>query len=201
MKIKSIACLVFNNFESLDLFGPIEVFSHIAEKPKIFLISEDGKPVISAQGQVINCDYSIKDTFHFDMLCIPGGKGTRQEIFNKPLIQWIKEDYSYSRIIFSICTGSALLAATGLLNDKKATSNKKAFDWVKSTNLKVNWVKKARWVKAENIYTSSGVSAGIDASLGIVSDYFGVNEAKKIAVLIEYIWNENPDLDPFSDID
>ena len=182
------------------MFGPVEAFSHLSNEPDIFLVSEDGKPVLSSQGQSIICDYSLKDKFEFDLLIIPGGMGTRNEDSMQPLIPWITAAYSPSRIIFSICTGSMLLAATGLLDYKKATTNKKAFNLVSSTNTNVEWVKKARWVKSKNIYTSSGVSAGIDASLGIVSDYYGVDEAMKIVNLMEYVWNKDPKKDPFADL-
>lgn len=103
-----------------------------------------------------------------------------------------------SKYCLSVCTGSALLAKTGLLNNKKATSNKKAFEWVKSINANVLWIEKARWVVDQKYYTSSGVSAGIDMVLGFVAERFGMIEAKKIAENIEYIWNSDPNNDPFA---
>ena len=74
--------------------------------------------------------------------------------------------------VLSICTGSALLAKSGVLDKRNATSNKKALDWVRSISQNVNWIKKARWVVDEKYYTSSGVSAGMDMSLGFISDLF-----------------------------
>lgn len=75
-----------------------------------------------------------------------------------------------SQNCLTVCTGSALLAKTGLLNMKKATSNKKAFAWVKSVNNNVKWVEEARWVVDGKFYTSSGVSAGMDMVLGFIRD-------------------------------
>lgn len=74
----------------------------------------------------------------------------------------------------TICTGSALLAKTGLLNDKYATSNKRSFEWVKISFDQVKWIEKARWVVDGKYYTSSGVSAGIDIALVFISDIQGI---------------------------
>lgn len=102
-----------------------------------------------------------------------------------------------SRFCLSICTGSALLAKCGVLNNIKATSNKKALEWVKQTNENVIWIDKARWVVDGKFYTSSGVSAGMDMALGFVSDQFGKDKAYEISEFIEYIWNEDKSKDTF----
>lgn len=90
-----------------------------------------------------------------------------------------------------------MLAKSGVLDKRNATSNKKAFDWVRSISQNVNWIKKARWVVDEKYYTSSGVSAGMDMSLGFISDLFGIEKAKQIAFDIEYFWNSNKECDVF----
>lgn len=86
-----------------------------------------------------------------------------------------------------MCTGSALLAKTGLLDNRKATSNKNALEWVRSVNENVHWLGQARWVVDEKYYTSSGISAGIDMALGFIADSFGDKRAREIANSIEYI--------------
>lgn len=96
-----------------------------------------------------------------------------------------------SRYCLSICTGSALLAKCGALKNRKATSNKQALKWVKSVGDQTNWIEKARWVVDGKYYTSSGVSAGIDMTLGFISDRFGKDRAIEIANHIEYIWNDD----------
>ncbi len=98
----------------------------------------------------------------------------------------------------TVCTGSALLARTGLLDGKKATSNKRAFAWAKTNSEKAIWDNKARWTIDEKFYTSSGVSAGIDMSLGFLSDRFGIEFARQVADEIEYIWTEDKDNDTFT---
>ncbi len=100
--------------------------------------------------------------------------------------------------ILTVCTGSALLARTDLLNGHKATSNKRALDWVVSLNSKVHWVERARWVVDDHIYSSSGVSAGMDMVLGFISDIHSRETAEDICRRIEYIWNTDSAYDPFA---
>lgn len=97
-----------------------------------------------------------------------------------------------------MCTGSALLAKTGILKGRKATSNKKAFDWVKSVDTEVNWLYEPRWVIDGKFYTSGGVSAGIDMTLGFIADFFDEKKALEIAQHIEYAWNPDKNSDLFS---
>jgi type I restriction-modification system DNA methylase subunit len=95
---------------------------------------------------------------------------------------------------------SILFSKTGLLNNKKATSNKRSFFWTKNESPEVNWIKKARWIKDGNIYSSSGVSAGMDMTLGFISDLLGYDIAKKQSLEIEYDWKEDSEWDPFSEL-
>lgn len=98
----------------------------------------------------------------------------------------------------TVCTGSALLAKTGLLDGMSATSNKRAFDWAVSVHPNVRWQRRARWVSDGKYYSSSGVSAGIDMALGFIRDRSGEEKAREIADSMEYVWNGNPDNDPFA---
>ena len=97
----------------------------------------------------------------------------------------------------TVCTGTALLARTGLLDGKNATSNKRAFEWVMGQGPEVIWIKKARWVVDGKYYTASGVSAGIDMTLGFLKDQYGQIFAEDIAFKIEYTWHQDKDNDPF----
>jgi transcriptional regulator GlxA family with amidase domain len=104
-----------------------------------------------------------------------------------------------SKFVLSVCTGSALLAKAGSLTGRKATSNKLAFDWVVSQDPAVDWVRSARWVADGKFYTSSGVSAGIDMSLGFVRDHVGFETARKLATAMEFRWTEHAEDDPFAE--
>lgn len=192
----NVDILLFDDFETLDAFGPIEILGKIDEY-KLKYYSLNGGIVVSAQGTSIITE-KIENGSKGDILVIPGGKGTRTLVNDTLFLQKLKDTAELSCYCLSVCTGSALLAKTGLLNNRKATSNKKAFDWVRSVNPKVNWIKNARWVVDGKYYTSSGVSAGIDMTLGYIKDRFGEQKAKDIANHIEYIWNADCRKDLFA---
>lgn len=195
--------ILFNGFETMDVFGPVEVIGTLQKFMKdIFDIeyySEKGGLVKSSQNTRVDTlpTSSIVDA---DTILIPGGFGTRQEVNNQVFIQAIKELSQRAKYVLTVCTGSALLAKTGLLKDIKATTNKMSFDWVAEQDRQVNWIRKARWVNDDKYYTSSGVSAGIDMTLGFICDIMGKKVSEKISYGMEYIWNSDKDFDPFSKV-
>ena len=189
--------ILFPDFETLDVFGPVEVFGK-TDNCKLMYFSMNGGLINNKDG--INIETKRIDKINTDepyILFIPGGMGTRIEIENISFIEKIKELASKASYVLSVCTGSALLARTGILDGKKATSNKRSFDWVRSSSEKVIWVKEARWVVDGKFYTSSGISAGIDMSLGFISDVLGKEKAEEIAFRIEYNWQQDKNLDNF----
>lgn len=191
-----INILLFDGFETLDAFGPVEILSKVKQY-ELNYYSIDGGTVVSAQNTSI-ITKSIKDVCKEGVLVVPGGRGTRTLVNDISFIEMLKNVSEQSCYCLSVCTGSALLAATGLLNGRKATSNKKAFDWVTSINSNVKWIRNARWVADGKYYTSSGVSAGMDMALGFIKDCFSEQEAVKIANHIEYIWNSDCNRDMFA---
>lgn len=193
-----INIFLFDDFETLDVFGPVEIFGKTKEF-ELDYFSVNGGFIKSAQGtKILTKDYREIDILSKNVLLIPGGMGTRTLINDENIIKIIKQLSSKSTFTLTVCTGSALLAKTGLLDNKIATSNKKAWEWVISVNQNVKWQKNARWCDDGKFYTSSGVSAGIDMSLGFISDILGYEKAKMIANMIEYIWNEDKQNDPFA---
>ena len=125
-------------------------------------------------------------------------KKSRIEVDNDVVLDWLRAQARGARYITSVCTGSALLAAAGILDGIRATSNKISFDWAASQGPEVHWVREARWVEDGNIFTSSGVSAGIDMALAVVAAVLGGNAADDAALWAEYIRNREADLDPFA---
>lgn len=188
--------LLFPDFETLDVFGPVEIFGKI-EDSTIYYFSENGGSISNQDGIRIETQ-PLDKLSETDVFFIPGGMGTRVEVNNTELLKQIKSISEQSRFVLTVCTGSAILASTGLLDGRKATSNKRSFDWVKSCSDKVDWIRKARWVVDGKYYTSSGVSAGMDMALGFISDQFGIDEARNIAFRIEYSWQEDKNVDGFS---
>lgn len=196
--MRTIGALVFPNFELLDLYGPLEMFGLNRDEFEIQIVAETMEPVAATPGPRTTPDEAFGDREGYDILLVPGGMGSRPGMENTVLINWIAEQAARAEIVASVCTGSALLAGAGVLDGKRATSNKMAWDWVVSTGPKVNWVRRARWVADGNIFTSSGVSAGTDMSLALIEKLIGTEAMETIARRAEYVRNADPDNDPFA---
>ena len=194
----TLAAVLFEEFELLDVFGPLEMFGLLPERFEIFLVAENGDIVTSAQGPKSVIDYRFTDCPSFDIVLVPGGRGTRREVENPVLLDWLQSQAQEAQYTTSVCTGSALLARAGLLDGRRATTNKAAFEWVASQGKKVDWQKQARWVEDDHFFTSSGVSAGIDMSLALIARIAGKETAEQVAALAEYEWHRDPNRDPFA---
>ena len=195
--MKNFNVVLFDGFETLDAFGPAEIFGKMPEEYNLKYFSIDGGIVKSSQNAQVHTHH-LSFINEGGILLIPGGMGTRELVNDAEFIEALITTASEAEFVLSVCTGSALLAKTGLLNGRRATSNKKAFEWVQSVNGNVNWVRQARWVVDGHFYTSSGVSAGMDMALGFISDKHGKKAAQELAKNIEYVWNDDKDEDPFS---
>ncbi len=195
--MKTIGVLLFPEFELLDVFGPLEMFGML-EDVSIRLVAEQAREVASAQGPRSVIDDLLADDTVYDLLLVPGGRGTRREVGNAALLAWLRTKAAKAEYVASVCTGSALLAKAGLLDGLPATTNKLAFDWVAAQGPKVDWRRRARWVEAGKFWTSSGVSAGMDMSLALIARLRGVAVAEQAAQWAEYSWHRDPADDPFA---
>ena len=113
---KTIGALLFPEFELLDIFGPLEMFGVLGDDFEIVTIAETTEPVASAQGPRSVIDRCFDDTTEVDVLLVPGGRGTRVEVENPQLLDYLRTLYPRLDYLASICTGSGLLAAAGLLD-------------------------------------------------------------------------------------
>lgn len=191
-----IGIVLFDAFETLDVFGPVQMLGRLL-RHKIIAITETGAPVTSSQGLSTIAHHSFADAPQLDVLLVPGGLGTRREVANPTLLRFLQHQASAAGWVTSVCTGAALLAKAGLLDGRRATTNKAAFAWVASQSDKVAWQTRARWIVDDRVMTSSGVSAGTHMALALVERLYGRVSAEEIARRAEYIWNEDPDHDPF----
>ncbi|WP_164659621.1 DJ-1/PfpI family protein [Tropicibacter sp. Alg240-R139] len=198
--MRKIAALIFPGFELLDVFGPMEMFGLLSEEFTLELIAETRGPVPSNQGLSAHVTATTADEFDHDILFVPGGAGTRREVENTSLLEWIASVSGKSEFTLSVCTGSALLARAGVLDHRRATTNKAAFAWVAAQSSLVDWVGKARWVQDGKIFTSSGVSAGMDMALGAIEFMHGRDRALEVAKWCEYTWHEDREHDPFAQV-
>lgn len=194
---KLIGVILFDAFETLDVFGPVEMWGNLPDY-KVVMISQSGGLVMSAQGFETNTSYSFDSAPQLDILMIPGGMGTRREVNNPALLEFLRIQDKKTEWTTAVCTGSAILAKAGILKGRHATSNKLAFDFAVNQDHSVHWKKDARWIMDGKYVTSSGVSAGTDMALGLVEKIYSRHMAEKIANETEYMWNDDPSLDPFA---
>jgi transcriptional regulator GlxA family with amidase domain len=201
-ELRTFGVVLFEGFELLDVFGPLEAWGMLANmgQCKITTVAERSGAVTSAQGPKAIAEFSFSDCPHLDLMLIPGGIGTRNEISNKTLLDWLKVRAEKAEVVTTVCTGTAILAHTGLLDGRRATTNKRAFKWVAEQRAKVNWVREARWVEDGKFATSSGVSAGIDMALAVMARLYGAETAEAIAIAMEYEWHRDASWDPFAKI-
>ncbi|OAK99647.1 class I glutamine amidotransferase-like protein [Phaeosphaeriaceae sp. SRC1lsM3a] len=141
-------------------------------------------------------DGDNKDKGRIDVLIVPGGVGTRNDMSAE--IDFVKTMYPQLKAVLSVCTGATILARAGVLDNRRATTNKRAWEWATSTGPDVNWIGEARWVVDGNITTGSGISAGIDATYAFVADNYGETIAQELADSAEYVRWTDPDHDPFA---
>ena len=126
---KTLGMVLFDGFELLDVFGPLEMFAMLNDRVDALLIAEKAGPVKSRTGPAAMADVGFADAPKLDIVMIPGGSGTRREVDNLAFLQAIKTLADATPQVASICTGSGLLAKAGLLDGVRATSNKMAWDW------------------------------------------------------------------------
>ncbi len=200
--METIGAVLFDGFELLDVFGPLEAFGKLAEsgKCRVITLAECAGTVASAQGPRAVADYGLADCPRLHMLLVAGGIGTRREVENRRLIDFIRSRAAEAEVVMSVCTGAGLLARAGLLDGRRATTNKRAFAWPVSQGPEVNWVREARWVEDGRFVTSSGISAGIDMALAVIGRRYGAETAQAIAVTMEYDWHRDSLWDPFARI-
>jgi putative intracellular protease/amidase len=193
----TLGAVFYDQFELLDVYGPLEMFGNLGEALSIVTVAEQAGPVASAQGPKTLADYGFDDCPALDLILLPGGIGTLAQLGNDKLLGFLRDRSADARVTMSVCTGSALLAKAGLLDGLRATSNKQFFDLSVQQSEKVEWVEAARWVDAGRMATSSGVSAGIDMALALIERLFSSEEAERICALTEYERHTDPDRDPF----
>lgn len=196
--MKTLAAFVFPGFETLDYFGPMEMLGGLGEQTKIITVAQTRDPVASVHGQRIVPDRQISDGVDYDLLLIPGGDTALDEGKDDALLAWLRDASDRAERVMTVCTGSILLGMSGVLDGKRATTNKRDFTATVPLAPNVDWVKEARWVQDGKFYTSSGVSAGMDMALAVVADLFGMPMADRIALGCEYEWHKDATRDPFA---
>jgi transcriptional regulator GlxA family with amidase domain len=154
--------------------------------------------VPSDQGPALVAEYNYAQAPATDIVLVPGGIGTRGLAKNPPFLDWLRGWAATAPLVTSVCTGSGLLAAAGLLDGYGATSHKGNFAWAKAQGPKVEWVQSARWVQDGDRWTSSGVAAGMDMTLALIAHLHSDESAVALAEGVEYQWHRESSRNPFS---
>lgn len=179
-----IAIVVYPGFTALDFIGPYEVLRNLPDAEVRFVWHEPG-PVIADSGVlVIGATHSFDETPSPDVILVPGGMSTFEHAQDQKILDWVRRAHQTSVWTTSVCSGSLILAAAGVLSGRRATSH-----WLVVPMLRtfgVTPVGDARIVHEGRIVTAAGVSAGIDLGLWLAGQLGGEAQAKAIQLAIEY---------------
>ncbi|KAF7162610.1 hypothetical protein CNMCM5623_007835 [Aspergillus felis] len=173
----SFGLALYPGFEVLDVFGPLEALNTFSRPEfrsqyanfSLSVLSTSLDPVSAMPANRFNQSvvptHTFADAPRLDVLLVPGGLGSDKQEKTQPVVDFIREQYPNLQYLITVCTGADLAARAGVLDGKRATTNKAAWKEItqKPTSSKTYWVANARWVVDGNIWTTSGVSAGIDA--------------------------------------
>ena len=190
---RNVAILIFDEVEVLDFCGPFEAFGVTGYKDgtepfNVYTVAQELGPVIARNGLSINPTYTITDCPRSDILVVPGGLGTRKEMDNPVLREWIEDQAKEAELTLSVCTGALLLAKAGLLEGLSATTHHDSMELLKEVAPDATIEEEKRFVDNDRIVLSAGISAGIDASLHLVAKLLGTQQALETARYMEYEW-------------
>ena len=196
MQRKRVGILVFDDVEVLDFCGPFEVFSVTRlveatrrEEPspfEVLLVAERPGAITASGGLKVTPDHTLASCPPLDVLVVPGGWGTRRLLHEKPLLAWIARRGREVETLTSVCTGAMLLGGAGLLDGRHATTHWRSLDWMRESFPGVTVETDLHVVEDGNVFTSAGISAGIDMALRVVARYHGEAIAHATARHMEY---------------
>ena len=183
----TIGILIFDDAEELDFVGPWEVLTPAAQRDgdQVVLIAERDGPVRCANGLRVLPDHTFADAPPLDVVLVPGGQGTRREVENAALIEWIRKTSESCRYVTSVCTGSLLLHEAGPARGKRITTHWGFVEKLRERG-DAEVLDGPRFVRDGNVITAAGVSAGIDMALWLVGQLHGVEHARNVQRYIQY---------------
>jgi transcriptional regulator GlxA family with amidase domain len=200
---QTVGILIFDDVEVLDFAGPFEVFSRTrtvagAESRRsddsapfeTFTVARTRDVVTAIGGLQVLPHRGWSDAPPIDILVVPGGFGTRALLHDEPTLTWIRDAAARARQVTSVCTGALLLAKIGLLRGKRATTHWAGLDLLATIDPTIH-VQRERRVVHDDVFTSAGVSAGIDMSFAVVEQICGREVALETAHYIEYPWGKH----------
>jgi transcriptional regulator GlxA family with amidase domain len=188
---RRLGIVLFDNVEELDAVGPWEVLAYWAlnyrdDDVEISSLSPQGGEVTAAKGLRMVAQYSFADAPTYDVLVHPGGQGTRPQMRDDQHLEWVQKQRASVPLMTSVCTGSLVYAAAGLLRNRPAPTHWAALDLLAETDPTIDVRREARYVDDGEIVTSAGVAAGIDMALHLVRRLAGEQRARDVRRGIQY---------------
>lgn len=188
---RTVGILMFDDVEVLDFAGPFEVFSVCGRRSQldpfhVVTVSERGQAVAARNGLNVTPTHSFATCPPLDIVLVPGGFGTRREMVNAVVLEWVAAKSRTSEFTLSVCTGSLVLGSAGLLDGRHATTHHMAFPELRAAAPRAIVHEGVRIVDNGSLLCSSGVSAGIDMSLHVVARLHGDDLARETARYMEY---------------
>ena len=202
--MRTVAILLFDEIEVLDFAGPFEVFGVAGRSPRqtrfseppftVFTVAENA-PVSARNGLSINPTYRLDNHPKADIIIVPGGGGfhpdgtpfgSRREMNNPVVLNWVRQSAEKAELVLSVCTGSFILGKAGLLDGLAATTHFMAIDGMRQAAPNTEIRPAERYVDNGKIITSAGISAGIDMSLYVVGRLLGKDVADETARYMQY---------------
>jgi transcriptional regulator GlxA family with amidase domain len=186
-----IGILLFDGFEELDAIGPYEVLASWTQAfPddgwSVTTMSATGAPVTAAKGLVVSPHVAVADAPALDVLLYPGGRGTRPLLADEGHLEWLRSQRATVPLVASVCTGSLVLAAAGLLAGRPATTHWASLDTLGQLDETIEVRRDIRFVDDGDVITAAGVSAGIDMALHLVSRLSSTERAREVRRYIQY---------------
>lgn len=180
--------LLFDGVEDLDFVGPVEVFGSalkLEDSGSLVTIAQRDAPVRTANGLRVLPDHTFATAPELDVLLVPGGQGTRREVDNPQLIEWLRKAGARCSWVTSVCTGTLLLHEAGFARGKRVTTH---WGFVESLRKRgdVTVLDDVRFVRDGNLVTSAGVSAGIDMALWLIGQIHTPSFARRVQRAMEY---------------
>lgn len=188
---RTIGVVLFPDVEELDAVGPWDVLAtwtrqHPDDRWSVTTLSRTGDPVVCAKGLVLTPHHAFADAPHLDVVVHPGGRGTRPQLADAAHLDWVRAQAGTATLMTSVCTGSLVYAAAGLLRGRPATTHWGSLDELARLDPTTDVRPDERWVDDGDVITSAGVSAGIDMALHLVDRLAGTQRAREVRRALQY---------------
>lgn len=199
--MRNVAIILFEDVEVLDFAGPFEIFSVTGQRSpsgaqfRVYTVAETMELVSARNGLLVQPHFTFETCPPPDIVVMPGGRGTVTQQRNPVLLAWLQAQAQRVELMTSVCSGSVVLGAAGLLDGLRATTHHSDLDELRAAAPTVTVLEHVRFVDNGFVITSAGVQAGMDMSLHVVSRLLGKEAARETAHHIEYLWEPEQHVD------